>query len=164
MSRLSKRETSVGGIEKIKKSWGRTPLLASASAHLFTSLKQCWILTLGIFLRYSLQSATITSVPLKLPASFYRWSTTSFTSSSISTTARFRLMHILIPSHKGHNSAAMLAVNPITLAYPHTQSPWEFLMIPPPQLARPRSPKEDSSEFNLNQLSPKGVPPDLNGS
>ena len=139
------------------KSWDkRVPILGSALAHLLASLKQCWILTLEILLRHSLQSANITTFPVRLHASFYKRSTTSFASSSISTIASLRSMHMLIPSRSAHNSATMLVVYPTDLAYPQTESPWKFLMIPP-QLARPGFPREDPSVFNLNQFSGGGI-------
>ena len=151
-SKLSNRATSEGGKEKDKKSCeNKAPLLASASAHLLASLKQCLIIVLGIFFRLSLQSATITSFPFKLPPHFFKRSTTSFASNSIITVGRFNSMHIFKPSRSAQSPATTLVVVPIARAKPPTHSPLAFRIMPPPP-TRPRFPKEDPFVFSLCQF------------
>ena len=116
-SKLSNNATSERGKEKDKKSCdSKAPFLVSASTHLLATLKQCLIIILGIFFRFTLQSATIISFPFKLPPSFFKRSTTSFASNSIITVGRFNSMHIFKPSRSAHNLAAALVVIPIARA------------------------------------------------
>ena len=140
-----------GGLENYKILERKTPLLARASAHIFASLKQCWILTVGIFLRAFLQLAIITSLPLFLQSSFCSRSTTSFASNSIITLVKFKSIHRLIPSHSAHSFTATLVVYPMALAKPLTHSPYEFQIIPPPP-ALPGFPDDDPSVFSLNHI------------
>ena len=54
-SKLSNDATLEGGKKKDKKSCdSKAPFLASASVHLLATLKQCLIIVLGIFFRFSL--------------------------------------------------------------------------------------------------------------
>ena len=151
-SNLISNSISGGGWIKTTKSWfKRAPCLAKLSAHLLASLKQCINLTLEIFFRPSLQTATSASKLLNLLVSFLTKSITTLASNSISTAGSLRAMQSRMPSRKAHSSAATLVVMPMARAYPFTHSPFSF-RISPPLPAKPGLPFDEPFEFNLNQL------------
>lgn len=117
---------------------------------LLASLKQCTILTKGIFFSPSLQSATITLELFALLLLLLMRSATTFAFNSISTADRLREIHRQILTLKAHNLAATLVVTCIARAYPFTDLPKLSQMIPPP--AKLGLPTDEPPEFNLYQL------------
>ena len=106
------------------------------------------ILTLRIFLRPSLQSATVTSFLFGLPSSFFKRSTTSLASSFIPQLSKFKAMHILIPGSELYcNTSSEPNSSCITT---HTFS--TGVSYDSPSLSTPRFPKKDPSEFSFSKV------------